>query len=476
MADALSSSNQRPKVDPDAEPLLRMANIQGNSIVGFKQDFQTLLFFRIDDAEEFRPAIPELGSGVATAAQVLASDLKFKQAQDTNRQLQQAGESTSPLPKATWMNVAFSYAGLKELRNDVDLFADGSFRRGMVERSQALGDPQDPAPGSPRQWKVRDDTAHVMIIVAADAAQDRDAEVERVRELIRTCGGATEVRHEEGSALKEGSGQREHFGFRDGISQPALRGRARKGANDLLAPPAPNNPQNRGKSGQELVWPGEFVFGYPDQDGSRHRGKADWMRDGAGFLLAPEWARDGSYLVFRRFEQDVHAFHESLQPTDGSGTAAEAGARVVGRWASGAPIMRADEPEFYSDNEFDFAESICPQNAHIRKVHPRDDLPAAEDRLRHRLLRRGIPFGPKSKSKPEAPFKDQEKRGLLFLAYMTSIVDQFEFVMGSWANNKDFRKEEVGPDALLDQRWILPTGGGYYFAPSVSALMHELSP
>jgi deferrochelatase/peroxidase EfeB len=58
---------------------------------------------------------------------------------------------------------------------------------------------------------------------------------------------------------------------------------------------------------------------------------------------------------------------------------------------------------------------------------------------------------------------------------MTSVVDQFEFVMRSWANNEDFRKGGVGADALLDRRWIVPTGGGYYFAPSVSALMHELS-
>ena len=47
--------------------------------------------------------------------------------------------------------------------------------------------------------------------------------------------------------------------------------------------------------------------------------------------------------------------------------------------------------------------------------------------------------------------------------------------MRSWAKNEDFRDGGVGADALLDRRWIVPTGGGYYFAPSVSALKHELS-
>ena len=112
------------------------------------------------------------------------------------------------------------------------------------------------------------------------------------------------------------------------------------------------------------------------------------------------------------------------------------------------------------------------------RFNPRTDLVSAEDRLRHRLLRRGIPFGPQSTSTPQDPGDDDGvERGLLFLAYMTSIVDQFEFVMRSWANRADFHRNDAGADALLDQSkgWIVPTGGGYYFAPSKSALREVLS-
>lgn len=117
---------------------------------------------------------------------------------------------------------------------------------------------------------------------------------------------------------------------------------------------------------------------------------------------------------------------------------------------------------------------VCPGNAHIRKVNPRGEFDDRE-RSKHRLLRRAITFGPSSDSTPEDPVDDGVERGLLFLAYMTSIKYQFEFVMKSWANHQDFRVAGAGADALLSRDWIEPTGGGYFFAPSVSALTDVLS-
>ncbi len=51
---------------------------------------------------------------------------------------------------------------------------------------------------------------------------------------------------------------------------------------------------------------------------------------------------------------------------------------------------------------------------------------AAAEVERHRLLRRGIPFGP--------PWPDTGEHGLVFLAYQTSIVRQFEYVQRKWLN------------------------------------------
>jgi Dyp-type peroxidase family len=252
----------------------------------------------------------------------------------------------------------------------------------------------------------------------------------------------------------------------------------------------------------------------------------------------PRWAADGSYLVFRRLRQDVHRFHSFLhdQAAPLGLTPAGLGARLVGRWASGAPTMRApdtDDPSLGDDecanNHFEFEEATeptrnpsgrsqcadttyppspadpggdrCPFAAHIRKSYPRDDVPEAETQT-HRLLRRGIPFGPSSRSTPAVPVDDGLDRGLLFMAYMTSIVDQFEYVTKRFVNAADFKDAGAGVDPIIGQAeaedgsrrrtftvrlggvdheltapedWVVPTGGGYFFAPSICAIRMVLA-
>ena len=342
-----------PVPDERPEPVLAMANIQGNVVAGFNKDFQTLLYFHIDDALPFKKVVRELGHRVATAEEVLTFNRLFKQMR--NRR------GYPGTLKSTWINVAFSFAGLKKLRDDAALFADRSFRNGLVKEAEALGDTTDPG-----TWKVKDgdtaDAADVLIIVAADIEADLEAEVARVKELIKEEGGATQVGDDEKGKNRAGEmAGHEHFGYLDGISQPGLRGRASADPTDLLTPR--QNPQDRsqGKPGQELIWPGEFVFGYPDQDGSRdgnERG-GDSSIDGAGYPRIPSWAKDGSYLVFRRLNQDVHQFHKALEAEGQSQgvSAGLVGARLVGRWASGAPIMRTP-----GEDDTDLADNDCANN------------------------------------------------------------------------------------------------------------------
>ena len=69
------------------------------------------------------------------------------------------------------------------MRDDAELFADRSFRNGLVREAKALGDTTDP-----RKWKVNDglgpEASDVLIIVAADTEVDVEAEVKRVKEQI----------------------------------------------------------------------------------------------------------------------------------------------------------------------------------------------------------------------------------------------------------------------------------------------------
>jgi Dyp-type peroxidase family len=354
--------------------------------------------------------------------------------------------------------------------------------------------------------------------------------------------GASIVFKQEGRTQLGTLAGHEHFGFLDGISQPGLRGRISSWSHDVLTPRQNPDDPDQGKPGQDLLWPGEFVFGYPGQSADRDVADAglDSLMDRAGHPVVPRWAADGSYLVFRRLRQDVHAFHAFLHDHAAplGLTPAGLGARLVGRWASGAPTMRApdaDDPKLGDDdcanNHFEFMEATpptrhpkgrhqcsdtgfppslgdpggdrCPFAAHIRKSYPRDDVGDDESETQtHRLLRRGIPFGPSSRSTPAVPVDDEIDRGLLFMAYMTSIVDQFEFVTKRFVNAPDFKAPNAGVDPIIGQAeaedgdrrrtftvrvagvdheltarkdWVVPTGGGYFFAPSLRAIREVLA-
>src|SRR5918911_5125283 len=253
---------------PDAhdEPLLRVKNIQGNIVAGFNKDFQTLLFLRIDDVPSFKAWLAEFARLVATAEEVIAFNRLFKRTRDRR------GYSGSV--KASWINIAFTHAALAKLTDDADAFADASFRSGVVAQSAALGDPTSPrAEGHPDRWLVRDgeDGAHVLIIVAADTLADLEIEVERVEQLIFSPhrdgnpvrSGTSIVFKQEGRTQPGTLAGHEHFGFLDGVSQPGLRGRISSSRHDVLTPRQNPDDPDQGKPGQDLLWPGEFVFGYP---------------------------------------------------------------------------------------------------------------------------------------------------------------------------------------------------------------------
>jgi Dyp-type peroxidase family len=478
------------------EPVLDLANIQGNVVAGFKKPYQTLLYVHIDEAGKFKPAVAELGTRVATSEAVRTFNLLYKQLRH--------GDTESIT--ATWMNIAFSFAGIMKLTEprDTVFFADQAFRAGFAEKVKDL---------DTSTWKAldgnEDRAADVLIIVAADKEVDAEREVADIKAVINNHGGATVVAQDDGCNPPTMAGK-EHFGYRDGISQPGLRGRAKASPGGVLTPLDPN----RGMPGQELIWPGEFVFGYQGQVGSPdgYAPGGDSRYNGVGSLQVPEeWGKDGSYLVFRRFNQEVYQFHQALHEkskAQGKGGKNEDfhGSRIVGRWRSGAPIIRAIDqdndalgkddnannyfayrapieqsgkgrrlPDDYPPDRADDSDGrLCPLSAHIRRANPRDDV-ALTDRRQRRLLRRGILFGEPSNSTPQEPAKDKEERGLLFLAYMTSIDRQFEGVSTGWAS-QETRVDGVDTDALLGgprldgPRWISLTGGGNYFAPSISAM------
>ena len=249
----------------------------------------------------------------------------------------------------------------------------------------------------------------------------------------------------------------------------------------------------------------------------------------------PSWAALGSYLVCRRLRQEVRAFWEF---TIAAAAALDIpvmqfASMLVGRWPSGAPIMRSattDNPALAGDqwanNHFIFDDdtqpsslrpipgyardtfaqarqdilgTVCPHFAHIRKSNPRDsatDLGKPADSLLRMILRRGIPFGPPivGVKRPTRKLLRKE-RGLMFLCYGATIEDQFEFFTRRWANSP-IQPNFGGHDPIIGQHdgrgsrarfidvpatggtrrvhieneWVIPTGGGYFFSPPIEAI------
>jgi Dyp-type peroxidase family len=336
---------------------------------------------------------------------------------------------------------------------------DDAFNGGMLKRAPSvLADKTDSS-----KWRVGGPASPVDVLLIV-AANNEKAVANRADELSGSAATAGLV-----TAYRETTrrlDEREHFGFRDGISQPRVLGDDLDGA----------------------VGPGNFVFGYPKEAGS----------DPFWPVVDPRHLTDnGSLLVFRRLAQNVSAFRKfceeeqaRIAPQWPGLTADHLAALLVGRWPSGAPVQAgqtADPGGSPPDNSFDFQDDpgalSCPFGAHIRKVNPRE---GPKDVVEvPRMLRRGIPFGPPFDAAPD------DDRGLAFLAFQTSVKSQFEFLTQHWMNSalNPSRGNDLlvgradgtrtmhipGPQGAIEvsapeKQWIVPTGGAYLFAPSRSGL------
>lgn len=573
------------------EETLALDVIQGNVIDGgFNKDFQTILCLEISDPTCFKVWLKAQIPFISRAAEVLSFNRLFKTIRTRH------GEPVGL--KATWVSISFSFPAVTLLTNAAEAakFLDQAFKDGLAAHSQELGDPTAAAAeGNRANWVVGgpQQEAHVLMLVAADDRDDMLTEVARIEESLfnlrdqngqHVPSGAQLIFREEGANLPAPLGGHEHFGNLDGISQPGVRGRISADPNDVLTPRQnaektdTSGNRTQGKPGQDLLWPGEFLFGYPAQDP-----KAEKLEQSKGAVkkavdgVEPHWTDNGSYLVFRRLRQDVTKFHQFLhyQATGLNTNPLLVSSKLVGRWGSGAPTVRnpdVDNPAMGSDdcanNDFEFNHGDdpedskhgpndckddfhhepkddatnfpndphatdatgkrCPFTAHTRKSYPRNDLtpgggnPSDVDKSEvttqtHRMLRRGIPYGPVSPSTPAEPIVDTADRGLHFLAYQTSIVNQFEFVTKNWVNNPNFSTQAatrhecggvlpLGHDPIIGQSnnngdrtrqffieltddagtqrceqltapedWVIPTGGGYFFTPSIDALKSTLT-
>jgi Dyp-type peroxidase family len=470
---------------------LELDEIQGDIIPGFNKDYASFLFFALPaDQSQAREWLRDLVDQVATAEEV-------KQFNDLFRAIRRR-RGREGVVEATWMNLAFTHEGLGKFgvvyESELGLFPE-EFREGMRRRKETIGDLGD---NDPDRWPndLGKKTIHALMIVAADSVEDLKREV---RYFVRHAASheVSLVFQQDGMTRPDAPGH-EHFGFKDGISQPGIRG--------LTSSSYPQG-SNQADPLYDVISGGEFVLGYPRQ-----------QLDPADDPLSPQpaWTENGSYLVFRRLRQDVKGFRDFLsrEATRLGTTVDLLGAKLVGRYRSGAPLVGAEDAaedpgttksdvlEKAKINDFGYSTdphgTQVPRAAHIRKAYPRDQ-PASKNEPgeRPRILRRGIPFGQSFRdgNPPHSPLgadpRFPDDRGLCFVCYQRSIRDQFELIQCSWVNREAVPEDGDGVDPVasqaspermirvpriaadpvhLPEQWVRTTGGEYFFSPSISAL------
>jgi Dyp-type peroxidase family len=472
-----------PRISP-TETKLELEDMQRLIVYGFSERPRTLyLLLRVVNAAKakawLRAQLPPLDPRRDPESR---SHRVFRATRDRNQE--NAGVR---------LTLAFTYLGLKALGLDEETRESfvPAFRQGMTapNRARTLGDEGDNGNGNWRWGQWGEDVRKEYQVHVLCAAYAQDADELKAWKLPSQSDGF-HVFDRVYATLEE----REPFGFRDGISQPYIKGCGRAAA-DVHA--------------RDRIEAGEFVFGYPNEFGQFSASPRVAKERAESHLLPPtvdsnfrDLGRNGTFLVVRELEQDVEKFHE---------LPAEDAARAVGRWTDGTTLVlrppdrenaiaSTHPPQPPDLNDFtyfpeDAAGLRCPLGAHVRRANPRDALanpgggvaPADAIGLAngHRLLRRSRVF-----------VREDKCKGIFFQCLNTNLERQFEFVQQTWINNPKFggpyeeRDPVIGAFMRGERRsltisaaperkrlfdlhsYVRVRGGAYFFLPGIKALRY----
>jgi Dyp-type peroxidase family len=452
----------------DASELLR--SIQGNIVKGHGRDFTSHIILKMSgDVADVRSWIAGFAESHVTSAAT------------TRRQTSAWKVTDGPGEPFAMFLLApdgYRYLGFTDdqlPRPRQDPFTGPNdheyFRRGMKGQSTVPGRRYNDPP--PEQWEdPYRHTIDAMILLADDDKSRLDQKVQLITASLDPLFQVLVV--ERGQALRmnfpRGELVIEHFGFQDGVSQPIML---------------------KGDLEEEIA----------------ARGSAHW--DPAAPLslaLVDHLGGYGSFMVYRKLEQNVAAFRKTLEEAAAviGVTVDEAGALAVGRFKDGTPAVPttvvavgADPNDFHFDQDPNGAK--CPFHAHIRKTNPRGDVPriigapVLFERAR-RIVRRGITYGDRPDLKAGTANPPSEGVGLLFMCFQSNL-DQF-VIQQEGSDSNDFVSPGVGVDATIglnptpvDQTWpsngikkfsmanmIRMLGGEYFFAPSMAFLRNPMPP
>lgn len=452
--------------DTTTRRLLR--GLQANILKGHGREHTRNIFlsFVSADTPALCTVIRRLGRSMPSALDQLQASERFKL----------TGESGGPVLCFFLRPSGYAALGVPGSAPEASDFLEGMQVRGPdSEASPPISDP------AVEDWDLPfQNTIDAMLLVAG--TDDIEADVTAGLWIDRlTDAGATVLTIEHGLAIKRKVAEKfegvEHFGYVDGRSQPLFL------AEDV---------EREARSHWDPAFPpSQFLVKDPGDDGA---------------------TSFGSYFVFRKLEQNVQGFHDQEDALSaalglaGGPFESRAGALLVGRFEDGTPVVLNPLPtDMPPVNDFDYRSdepgSRCPFISHVRKTNPRGESPfhlakdlgfasTVRQERSHIMARRGITYGARHYDDATNDFTDEPTGGvgLLFMAYMADIANQFEFTQATWANNADFVTANTGADPVIAQgpaeaaqiddgwggmgasfnlnRFVTMKGGEYFFAPS----------
>lgn len=449
-----------------------LENLQGNILKSHGRDNSAHLFIKFTGSQSsVKQWIQNFTNQYVTSASLQAEEaLEY-------RKTKQSG--------SIFANFFLSAKGYEYLETpDHRLPSNPSFRLGMKneEIRKLLSDPSvDSTWDEPLREEI-----HALILLADDNTTELDSTISNISASLLNL--ADILQQEDGFILRNNGQVIEHFGFADGISQPIF---VKSDLDRAL--------ENSGGSFDK--WdpkaPLSLVL---EEDPYAQAGEDSY----------------GSYLVYRKLEQNVQAFRGDQRNLAAELEVAEdlAGALIVGRFQDGTPVVESEIATGPTQtNNFDYDEdpqqmifkpTKCPFHAHIRKSNPRGDTARVASSINpdqdkatergHRIARRAISYGIND---PAA--EPVTGSGLLFLCFQANPDNQFNFIQAKWANKKDFVDVNVGLDPVIGQPagtginqtwpktwggnpitteqvkynfdlWVTMKGGEYFFAPSMNFL------
>ena len=462
-----------PLNNAEYRPLLQ--DLQGNIIKGHGRENAVHLFLKFKDGQQdkVKEFLGQFTRSYVTSALAQAYEAKKFREKKTKG--------------SVFTNVfltVFGYDYLGLMGGDLP-FQEDYFLGGMqdINTQTAFVDP------TIDQWDAGfQNMIHGLILMADDNVDELSNKVYIVREEVKKI--AEVVQEEKGFVLRqtEGNGEKgkvaeangekrkviEHFGFRDGVSQPLFTKRdiekERKCDDTNFSNWDPRAPLS-------LVLLKD-PFGKTEES-------------------------YGSYLVYRKLEQDVPGWNKDVEDLAQKLNVSEplAGAYTMGRFQDGTPLALEGKESSNDTNNFNYQKdqtgSKCPFHAHIRKTNPRGDtgnliatkIPLKEEKM-HRIARRAISYGEREHDKTQ-----KTGSGLLFLCFQSNITNQFAFMQRRWANQQGFVEPGTGSDPVIGQvgafkesynwptswgsterkqadfsKWVKFKGGEFFFTPSLSFL------